>query len=236
MTGKTYEVFLPSNDTIENLKYRFQDLTGITIDQQRLMFAGCQLEDDKRLSDYNIQNESTVHCVLRLRGGGMTFLNPQLIDSRFNYDFRRINDQGHVFYRGGLEYKRPCGWTRYALNVSGKFDNGNDAWIGKNGKNGEWAVSYHGTVKENIESIIEEQYRLDKSKRFLYGKGIYSTPFIDIAEAYAKVFVYDGESYKVVFQNRINQNAMQVVNDGKYFISANDRDLRPYAICIKKNH
>ena len=105
---------------------------------------------------------------------------------------------------------------------------------------GEWPVSYHGTADVNAKSIARNGYDLSKGNRNKYGKGVYSTPNIEVAEGYATEFKHGNKTYKVVFQNRVCWDNLKVVapritgDTGEYWVQPDDKKIRPYGLCIKE--
>ena len=74
LSGKTITLDIEKTDSVESVKRKIEEKEGIEVGQQRLVFGGKQLEDNYTLGDYNIENDSNIHLVLRLRGGMQIFI------------------------------------------------------------------------------------------------------------------------------------------------------------------
>ncbi|XP_074543291.1 uncharacterized protein LOC141803231 [Halichoeres trimaculatus] len=176
----------------------------------------------------------------------------ELFDPQYDYDFTNLSDFSQCM-RGNEPYERPKGWYRIALKVKGKYPDG-DTWLGTDGwrshsVSGEWPVSYHGTSLDGAHGIIKGHYKA--GARAMYGRGIYSTPNIRVAEdeGYAKTFTSPstGKCYKVILQNRINPQVRWICPiSGHWLIPVNEGtsaeqerniaeiSIRPYGILIKE--
>ena len=244
--GRTITIDAMGEDSVEELKLKIESANGFPSVHQRLMYNGRQLEDGRRLSDYRIGPQSTLFLLSRLHGGGSTvsfyIKDHELLDPQYDYDFRKERDDGKEYYRGGMEYYRPYGWERFALKVLGEYED--DEWLGKGGirtasSPNEWPVSYHGTNPLVAENIARKGFDRTKGKRSKFGDGIYSTPSILVAERYAETFPHGGKTFKLVYQNRVSVEGLEIIpredtgDLAEYWLQPNDRLIRPYGLCFK---
>ena len=165
-------------------------------------------------------------------------------------------DWGVDELRGNRPYYPPLGWTGIGLKVLGKYDDGDDTWIGMDNSEGEWNVAYHGIgrgqstsdVKKIVGLIYKGSFKKgsgqvhkecnDKFHSGKVGEGVYCTPNIETAEEYCGISEINGKSYKTVLMVRVNPDAVRSCNDcdwasDYWVVNGTTDEIRPYRILYK---
>ena len=230
-------------DVLKNQQPKTLKDIGASIIQQLRKLLSCaliKLNISDLIDDAELIQPPQNRVSMNVRGGGLPelpiFVDDGFLDPSYNRDFRIECDDGRVYIRGGEVYHQPYGWYRFAMKVFNKYED--NTWLGGRGTRtastaGEWPVSYHGTTKRGAEGIASEGYDINCGKRFLYGRGIYSSPDLNYAECFAAKFSNNGREYKIVFQNRVNPAKLHKANHDKHWIT-DDSDIRPYGILVKE--
>ena len=177
-------------------------------------------------------------------------LNPNMLESKANN-----NDEGwgHNEKRGGKVYYPPIGWVGYGLNIAGKYDNGDNSWIGYENSKGEWAIGYIGIGNKAMGSQLYDSEDIymnsllgiklqfkDYNDSFhpneKVGEGIVVTPKPKRMEENCDIFDYNGKKYKIGFMARLNPTKIRCPEgqDDYWVINGKDTEIRPYRILIKE--
>ena len=209
----------------------------------RLIFGGVMLTqdgmDDMEIRERGIGPDDVIQAIIIPVAdenglAGMTlYIDDDLLHPSYDYDFTNIDDGTAKHMRGGYQYKRPCGWRRFALRVLGVY--GDDKWLNSN-IGGDWPVSYHGIQLSNQPAKTSP----NESIRDRFGKGHYSSPSVLVAQKYGTEFTFGGVKYAMVLQNRVNPKTTRMIPQAEtgdldeYWITTNAEDIRAYSICVKK--
>ena len=170
-----------------------------------------------------------------------------------NINNNNNNNEGKNKKRGNENYISPIGWSTYGINVSGKFDYGDNTWLGNNNQEGEYAVAYYGVNNlfhhniQMIQNIISFMGNLESGKTFMdqvnlrkpgekcmTGAYFYNNP--EIAENSSEVINIGGFDYKIMFMCRVNSKKIRQPQNFPqlWILSPTPDEIRPYKILIKK--
>mmetsp|Transcript_20913 Transcript_20913/g.38169 ORF Transcript_20913/g.38169 Transcript_20913/m.38169 type:complete len:374 (-) Transcript_20913:58-1179(-) len=172
----------------------------------------------------------------------------EIFDFRWNQDFR---SKGAVetLIRGGVDYREPVGWKKFAVRVMGQYEGGN-TWLRLDGAPGEWAVAYHGTQVSLMPRILtaglqageRQAYKDFKDQRTgeRIGCGIYCTPDIATAAEFSPLVEFEGRKLQFVFQCRVRPEAIKRIHEevgresGAYWLINSADDIRPYGVMVRE--
>mmetsp|Transcript_135572 Transcript_135572/g.234582 ORF Transcript_135572/g.234582 Transcript_135572/m.234582 type:complete len:400 (+) Transcript_135572:81-1280(+) len=206
-------------------------------------------------------------CKAVAKGGGkIDFTKEGLFDFRYSQDCRDwTSESTKLERRGGVLYRAPYGWKRFALNV--KKPGEDEAWMGMSGRPGEWAVAYHGTDFGVVPLIVRGGFKIGKGcgatgcpdvrDGTKVKDGVYCTPNLHVVECYANgeehskpCVELDGRKVFFAFQCRVNPACIR--RPIRHFASNNDEEqmgidgtfewviedpsqIRPYAILVREH-
>ena len=202
--------------------------------------------DENILKTMIIDNNEIIACEsFPLLAG--CILSPNIFMDKFNKYYNKLR---HNAKRGGEEYIIPLDWTAFGLNISKKYDFGNDIWLGNKNNYGEFAVAYYGInnlMKDSSHKVNSLMGNSQTGKTFLKAKNIrnpgqtcksgayfYKNP--KFAENSCEKINIGGFQYKIMFMCRVNPSKIMQPENFKdcWILSPTPDEVRPYKILIKK--
>jgi len=179
-------------------------------------------------------------------------LSSNIFDPNYNAFYSKNNEMRNQ-KRGNEDYMPPYEWAAYGININGKYDFGDNTWLGNNNQEGEFAVAYYGVNNlfhnnmQMIQNIISFMGNLESGKTFMNevnirkptekcmaGAYFYKNP--EIAENSSEVINIGGFDYKIMFMCRINSKKIRQPENFPelWILSPTPDEIRPYKILIKK--
>jgi hypothetical protein len=202
-----------------------------------VVFEGRLLDPTSTLQQSDVECCSTLHLRVPPGAGSSASVSRDIFARAYDFDFTGVDDAGKEYRRGGLPYFRPCGWHRYALNVEGKFDGGNNTWLGADNSEGEWAVCYHP-------STLCQAAEIKRAVPRLLGRGgqvLFGAPRIEVAAEFSPPLRScngTGKRFNVIFQSRVSPKAIARSMDSsqtrEFWFFNKEEFLRPYSLLIKQ--
>ena len=176
-------------------------------------------------------------------------LSPSIFEPKYNkfYNFTKNN-----LTRGGEEYLQPLSWAAYGINILGKYDFGNDIWLGNNNNIGEFAVAYYG-----INNLFNQNFNKVQNLICLMGNEESGRTFLDVnnirnpgqkckigayfyknpnhSENSSDIINIGGFQYKIMFMCRVNASKIRQPENFPdcWILSPTPDEVRPYKILIK---